>query len=120
MLVRAWTSSIASTGGTRRWRRAPSLRLFEALRAANPSQLRVQQLLAAQYGRQGRLLERMAAGSEGGGQARRGDACRSYARSLVLWQDLESKAATIDAEQRSMRADVDKAMARCGTALSPR
>jgi eukaryotic-like serine/threonine-protein kinase len=83
-----------------------SIQIFEALRAANPSQLRVQQLLAVQYGRQGRLAQQMTARPAGR------DACPSFERSLALWKDLESKAA-IDAENRSQPADMEKALARC-------
>jgi non-specific serine/threonine protein kinase/serine/threonine-protein kinase len=99
-----------------------SLRLFEALLAANPTQARVQQLMAAEYARQGALLERMAAGIRGDAERRdrERDACRSYARSLALWKDMESKAAAIDAEHRSLRAEVDKAVARCDATLSLR
>ena len=87
-----------------------SIRLFEALRASNPSQLRVQQLLAAQYGRQGRITEQMTP---------RRDACQWFERSLALWKDLESKTA-VDAENRSQLADMEKALAGCGAPLPSR
>ena len=66
----------------------------------------MQQLLALQYGRQGHLAEQMAATRA---------ACESFERSLALWKELESKAA-IDAENRSQRADMEKAFARCRAA----
>jgi eukaryotic-like serine/threonine-protein kinase len=81
-----------------------SVRAFEALRAANPSQLRVQQLLAVQYGRQGLLAERM---------ARSRVACQSIEQSLALWKELQSKNA-VDAENRTQRAEMEQASARCG------
>jgi non-specific serine/threonine protein kinase/serine/threonine-protein kinase len=80
-----------------------AIETFEALRAGNPSQLRVQQLLALQYGRQGRLAGQMTA---------RRIACQSFEQSLALWKELESKAA-VDAENRTQRSDMEKALARC-------
>jgi non-specific serine/threonine protein kinase/serine/threonine-protein kinase len=95
-----------------------AITVFEQLLASNPSYLRLQQLLAAQYGRQGRLIEQMAARRTGGdGNALRREACRMFARSLAQWKDLESKAA-IDADNRSQPADMEKAVARCGTPLA--
>jgi non-specific serine/threonine protein kinase/serine/threonine-protein kinase len=94
-----------------------SIGIFEELLAANPSHLRLQQLVAAQYGRQGRFIEQMAARGAGGDGALRREACRAFDRSLALWKDLQSKAA-IDADNRSQPADMEKAVARCGTPLA--
>ncbi|MET0555854.1 MAG: protein kinase [Vicinamibacteria bacterium] len=83
-----------------------SVRIFEALVAENPSQLRAQQLLALEHGRQGRLAAQTAPG--------RG-ACQSFERSLALWKELQSKAA-VDAENGSQRAEMEKAVAGCRAA----
>jgi non-specific serine/threonine protein kinase/serine/threonine-protein kinase len=82
-----------------------ALTLFEELHAANPGHTRLQQLMAAQYGRQGRMLE----------TARRRDACGAYRRGLELWRDLEAKGAGIDDAQRAQRDATEKAYGRCGS-----
>ena len=63
----------------------------------------MQQLLALQYGRQGRLAGQMTV---------RCIVCQSFEQSLALWKELESKAA-VDAENRTQRSDMEKALARC-------
>jgi tetratricopeptide (TPR) repeat protein len=93
-----------------------SITMFEQLLASNPSHLRLQQLLAAQYGRQGHVVERVAARrTGGGGRAPSREACQLFAKSLALWKDLEAKSA-VDADNRSQPADMQKAVARCDAA----
>jgi hypothetical protein len=87
-----------------------SIARFEALQKANPGQTRLGQLMAAQYARQGAMLDAIAA---------RADACLSYRRSQELWTALANSGAAIDDEHTARRLEVQKAAARCDAALTP-
>ncbi len=94
-----------------------SVALYEQLLDKNPDQTRVQQLMAAQYGRQGTLLDALVVRDRvDAAAARRRDACAAFHRSLDLWKGLEARGAAIDDEYRPLRAEADKAAARCSGA----
>jgi non-specific serine/threonine protein kinase/serine/threonine-protein kinase len=93
-----------------------SVALFEELLEKNPDQSRVQQLMAVQYGRQGTILESLAAGGATDTVGARRDACTAFRRSLDLWKGLEARGAAIDDEYRARRAETEQASARCTAA----
>jgi eukaryotic-like serine/threonine-protein kinase len=93
-----------------------SLALFEELRQENPDQARVQQLMAAQYGRHAAVLEALSSRATRTGAvdgALQRDACVAFGRSLRLWRELSSKGAAIDEENRQKVVDMEGAVARC-------
>jgi hypothetical protein len=90
-----------------------AIALFEQLRAANPGQTRLRQLLAVQYYRQALVPDSLAARGALPGRARGRDACMAFRRSLELWRDLEATAASVDTENKAQRAEVEKAVACC-------
>ena len=92
---------------------------FETLRAQNPSQTRVAQLLAAAHASAGELYERVAATARGTDQKaslwRQARAASS--RALEMWRDLERRGA-LDADHRAHLADMAAAITRCDAALA--
>ncbi len=98
-----------------------SIALFEEFRASSPNQARVEQLLAEQYRAHGALVERLisrAAGGEPDVRRLRREGCSAFQRSLDLWKHLEKSGAALDADNRSRRADMEQAIARCDADLA--
>jgi len=92
---------------------------YESLRAQNPSQARVAQLLAGAHASAGELYERLAATARGPDRQARlwREARAASGRALEMWRDLDQRGA-LDADYRAYLADMATAITRCDAALA--